>query len=59
MGNADGSKDGKIDAIDITYTKQYLLGSKTDFNWATIDFGNKKQVNILDLIKIKKLAAVA
>lgn len=59
MGNADGSKDGKIDAIDITYTKQYLLGSKTDFNWATIDFGNKKHVNILDLIKIKKLAAVA
>lgn len=59
MGNADGSKDGKIDAVDITYTKQYLLGTKTDFNWATIDFGNKKHVNILDLIKIKKLAAVA
>lgn len=57
IDNADGSKDGKVDAVDITYTKQYLLGTKTDFNWATIDFGNKKQVSILDLVKIKKIAS--
>ncbi len=57
IGDTDG--DGNVSSTDVATTKRYLLGSKTDFNWATIDFGNKKHVNILDLIKIKKLAAVA
>ncbi|MGN0451164.1 MAG: transglutaminase domain-containing protein [Acutalibacteraceae bacterium] len=57
IGDTDG--DGKVSSTDIANTKKYLLGSKTDFNRATIDFGNKKQVNILDLVKIKKLAAKA
>lgn len=57
IGDTDG--DGKASSTDIANTKKYLLGSKTDFNWATVDFGNKKQVNILDLVKIKKLATTA
>ena len=57
IGDTDG--DGKVSSTDVATTKRYLLGSKTDFNWATIDFGNKKQVNILDLVKIKKLASTA
>ena len=57
IGDTDG--DDKVSSTDIANTKKYLLGSKTDFNWATVDFGNKKQVNILDLVKIKKLAATA
>lgn len=55
IGDTDG--DGKVSSTDVATTKRYLLGSKTDFNWATVDFGNKKQVNILDLVKIKKLAS--
>ena len=57
IGDTDG--DDKVSSTDIANTKKYLLGSKTDFNWATVDFGNKKQVNILDLVKIKKLASTA
>ncbi|MGN0493541.1 MAG: transglutaminase domain-containing protein [Acutalibacteraceae bacterium] len=57
IGDTDG--DGKISSTDITNTKKLLIGAETDFNWATIDFGNKKQVSILDLVKIKKLAATA
>lgn len=57
IGDTDG--DGKVSSTDVATTKRYLLGSKTDFNWATVDFGNKKQVNILDLVKIKKLATTA
>lgn len=57
IGDTDGN--GIVNSADIVNTKRYLLGSKTDFNWAAIDFGNKKQVNILDLVKIKKLASVA
>lgn len=57
IGDTDG--DGKVSSTDVANTKKYLLGSKTDFNRATVDFGNKKQVNILDLVKIKKLASTA
>lgn len=56
-GDTDGN--GIVNSKDIVNTKQYLLGSRNDFNRATIDFGNKKQVSVLDLVKIKKLAANA
>lgn len=55
IGDTDGNEI--VNSTDIVNTKKYLLGSKTDFNWATIDFGNKKQVSILDLVKIKKIAS--
>lgn len=53
----DTNGDGNVNGTDIINIKKHLLGAETDFNWATVDFGNKKQVNILDLVKIKKLAA--
>lgn len=56
-GDTDG--DGNVNGADIINIKKHLLGAETDFNWATVDFGNKKQVNILDLVKIKKLASTA
>lgn len=57
IGDTNG--DGNVNGTDITTIKKHLLGAETNFNWATVDFGNKKQVNILDLVKIKKLASTA
>lgn len=57
LGDTDKSGDATLNSADLAYLKKVLLGTATDLGMSNVNEDENGEVNIVDLVCLKKLLA--
>lgn len=57
LGDTDKSGEATLNSADLAYLKKVLLGTESDLGMSNVNEDENGDVNILDLVRLKKLLA--
>lgn len=55
LGDTDKSGEATLNSADLAYLKKVLLGTEQDLGMSNVNEDENGDVNILDLVRLKKL----
>lgn len=59
LGDTDKSGEATLNSADLAYLKKVLLGTEQDLGMSNVNEDENGDVNILDLVRLKKLLSRA
>lgn len=59
LGDTDKSGEATLNSADLAYLKKVLLGTATDLGMSNVNEDKNGDVDILDLVRLKKLLSRA